>query len=172
MKGTLKSITQDLTTGLYIISFEVRELPQGKMDGELEITAHKFYEKRSHNANAYFHALTAKIAAATKTTLTHAKNLLIRDYGQYEYIDGMIPTITVKAEYENRMLDMESVHLKTIERSGDTVKMAFLRGSHTYNTAEMARLIDGTVDEAKALGIETLTPAELERMKSTWTGKN
>ena len=84
----------------------------------------------------------------------------------------MIPTITVKAEYEDRMLDMESVHLKTIERSGDTVKMAFLRGSHTYNTAEMARLIDGTVDEAKALGIETLTPAELERMKSTWTGKN
>lgn len=33
----------------------------------------------------------------------------------------------------------------------------------------MSQLIDGTVEEAKALGIETLTPAELERMKNAWT---
>jgi hypothetical protein len=32
----------------------------------------------------------------------------------------------------------------------------------------MSRLIDGTVNEAKELGIETLTPAELERMKASW----
>ena len=43
-----------------------------------------------------------------------------------------------------------------------------LRGSHTYNTAEMSSLIDGTVQDAKEQGIETATPDELERMKQQW----
>ena len=36
------------------------------------------------------------------------------------------------------------------------------------NTQEMSRLIDGTVSQAKELGIETATPEELERMKNEW----
>ena len=43
-----------------------------------------------------------------------------------------------------------------------------LRGSSDYNTYEMSKLIDGCVQEAKYLGIETLTPEELERMKVIW----
>jgi hypothetical protein len=48
------------------------------------------------------------------------------------------------------------------------VRVAVMRGSHTYDTREMSRLIDGTVEEAKELGIETLTPEQLERMKASW----
>ena len=33
----------------------------------------------------------------------------------------------------------------------------------------MATLIDGVVSECKELGIETLTPRELEVMKQKWT---
>jgi hypothetical protein len=40
--------------------------------------------------------------------------------------------------------------------------------THEMDTAEMARLIDGAVQEAKALGIETDTPAELERLRKEW----
>ena len=40
-----------------------------------------------------------------------------------------------------------------------------LRGSHDYNSSEMATLVSGIVQEAKQLGIETLTPAELEQMR-------
>ena len=32
----------------------------------------------------------------------------------------------------------------------------------------MSVLIDGTVQEAKDMGIETLTPRELEKMKEAW----
>jgi hypothetical protein len=74
----------------------------------------------------------------------------------------------VNALFEDKMLDMEGVHLKVIERPGETVKMAFLRGSHTYNTAEMSRLIDAAVEEAKELGVETMTPEQLEKMKAAW----
>jgi hypothetical protein len=39
-----------------------------------------------------------------------------------------------------------------------------LRGSHTYNTAEMRRLLEGMIEEAKQLGIETLPEEELEML--------
>ena len=39
-----------------------------------------------------------------------------------------------------------------------------MRGSSTYNTAEMRQLLDGLIDEAKQIGIETLPEEELERM--------
>lgn len=36
----------------------------------------------------------------------------------------------------------------------------------------MAALIDGTIQEAKDLGIETLPPAELERMMKAWRSQS
>ena len=39
-----------------------------------------------------------------------------------------------------------------------------MRGSSTYDTREMSRLIDGLVEECKAQGIETLPPDEFGRM--------
>ena len=167
--GTLKDIQRDFLTGKPIISFTVDSIPEmDELKGLLDITAKVHREKRSLNANSFFHVLAGKIAEKVGTSLTHEKNRLIRDYGQYEMIDDLIPTVTVKAQYEDRMLDLDSVHLKTIERHGETIRMAFLRGSHTYNTAEMSRLIDGAVSDAKDLGIETMTTAEIERMKALW----
>ena len=173
--GKIKGISKDWESDKLIISFEVDSLPsdlESLMNGgnTLDITARRHREKRSLNANSYFHVLAGKIAEKTGETLTHEKNRLIRDYGQYTYIDGMIPTLTIRAQYEDEMLDMDGIHLKPIERPDDTsVRMALMRGSHTYNTAEMSRLIDGTVAEAKEWGIETMTPEQLGRMMIAWT---
>lgn len=38
--------------------------------------------------------------------------------------------------------------------------------THMLDTAEMSRLIRGTVEEAKSLGIETATPEEISKMLS------
>ena len=38
-------------------------------------------------------------------------------------------------------------------------------------TAEFARLVEGTISEAKNLGIETMTPEELERIKENQYAK-
>lgn len=174
-RGRIKTITWDYETGKMIIGFMIDSIPSdldNLQNKDLDVLAKPHREKRSLNANAYFHVLSGKIAEKLGTSLTHEKNRLIREYGQYEVIDGMIPTLTAKAKYEDRLLDMEAVHLKVVERPGETVKMAFLRGSHTYNTAEMSRLIDATVEEAKELNIETMTPDQLERMKASWTRKS
>lgn len=41
-------------------------------------------------------------------------------------------------------------------------------GSSVYNTKQMSRLIDHVVQDCKAVGIETLTPLELDRLKGDW----
>ena len=170
-RGRINAVTKDWKTDGLMITFAVNSVPtdlEDLQDKDLDVIAKVHREKRSLNANSYFHVLSGKIAEKAGTSLSHEKNRLIREYGQYEYIDGMIPTITVNALFEDKMLDMEGVHLKVIERPGETVKMAFLRGSHTYNTADMSRLIDAAVEEAKELGVETMTPEQLERMKAAW----
>jgi hypothetical protein len=43
-----------------------------------------------------------------------------------------------------------------------------MRGSHTYNTKEMSKLINGTVSEAKEQGIETLDDIEIRRLVEQW----
>lgn len=43
-----------------------------------------------------------------------------------------------------------------------------MRGSSDYDTKEMASLIDGVVSECRQMGISTLPPDEIERMKRNW----
>ena len=42
-------------------------------------------------------------------------------------------------------------------------------GSSTYNQAQMSRLVDRVVRECQVQGIETMTPAELARLKGEWS---
>lgn len=176
--GKIKDISKDWKSGKLVVSFECDSVPSDLEDLQtssrpLTITAKPFRRRRSLNANSYFHVLTGKIAAKLGTSLDHEKNRLIREYGEYEFIDGWIPTVLIDTTFEDQMLDMEGVHWKPVARPDkEHVQMAFMRGSHTYNTAEMSRLIDATVEQAKELGIETLTDIEIERMKKSWTKNN
>ena len=136
---------------------------------DLDITLKLYKEKRSLNANAYFHVLVEKIAGVQKVTHTEIHNQLIADYG---FMDEEITNIILDDAIDWRRI--ETLHLKptSATRMMDNGRLyrvyLVMRGSHTYNTAEMARLIDGTVAEAKELDIETLLPDELERMKQAW----
>ena len=170
--GIAYGVARDLSSGRLLVTFSIDandiELPEGLLD----ITAEKHRKKRSLNANSYFHVLVQKIASAIGASNTEVKNRLIRDYGAFDYIDGSIPTIRMNAVFEDDMLKREDMHFKPIGREWandrEQVIFALMRGSHTYDTEEMARLIDGTVSEAKELGIETITPEQIERMKAAW----
>ena len=170
--GKLTGVAKDIETGKLLMTFLVDAGSMDNMDGVLDIDVKKHRARRSLNANSYFHVLVTKIAGAIGATNTEVKNHLIREYGAFEYIEGVIPTIRMKAEYENAMLSSETLHVKPIGREWkdgcEWTRLALMRGSHTYDTTEMSRLIDGTVSEAKELDIETLTPLTLARMKRTW----
>ena len=85
-------------------------------------------------------------------------------YGFYKYDDGYI-AITIKADKDISKVDG---HWKFYKTNGQFTSYLMIKSSSQYDTAEMSHFIEQVVIEAKELGIETATPAELERMKAAW----
>jgi len=147
---------------------------QHDKDKQWDLTEHKDAKKRSLDSNAYFHVLCDKLRQKLGMSLARCKNHLIADYGQIEYIDEECtePMIYKTNAPEDYMMELETLHTKCVkvtEENGKTVYFyRVYRGSHTYNTTEMAHLIDGTVAECKEQGIETATPDEIARMQALW----
>lgn len=178
--GALKGIGRDLETGQYIIDLrvneDVKELFHSLNGKDLSIKIIQYRKKRSLDANAYYWQLLTKISETLKTSKPFMHNQMLRKYGQLFLFDGRFSTVTIPdtPEAEKQVDEAETYHLKPtsqVRKGNDgvmyrTYKM--LRGSSDYDTKEMSELIDGIVSEAKELGIETLTPDELERIKTEW----
>ena len=125
-------------------------------------------QRRSLDANAYFHVLVGKIADVLTISKAKAKNVLICKYGQPQLLpDGNIMVYKTNAP-EEFMLEQEAIHCIPVKYDSNATFYKVYRGSHTYDTKEMSVLIAGTVSDAKELGIETATPAELQEMKERW----
>ena len=153
------------------VTFEVDSVDElNGMDGNITIDVKKVRGKRSLNANAYFHVLVGKIAEKNHTSKAFAKNLLMARYGQEEIIDGERYIISVQSNIP--MCEREDIHCKAIgyghANGKEFVHYCVMKPTHEYDSNEMSHLIDGTVEEAKELGIPTMTPAEIERMKQLW----
>lgn len=148
-------------------------LMSANKDQLFDLTEHK--EKRSLDSNAYFHVLADKLRQRLNVSMAYIKNHLIADYGQIEYIDDE-PMIYKTNAPEEYMMELETIHSKCVkvaEENGHNVYFyRIYRGSHTYNSAEMAKLIEGTVQECKQHDIETATPEELKHMAELWERKN
>ena len=169
LTGRITGLLRDFD-GRVVISLTVNE-NVGEIDKlqektlDIKLTTHR--EKRSLDANAYFHVLVDKIRSVTGYSFSRVKNELITSYGQIEYLMGQQVVIKTNIPPE-QMSEQETLHCKPVkvEVQGDK-EITFYRvyrGSHTYNTEEMSRLIDGAVQEAKDLGIETMTPNQIQRM--------
>lgn len=144
-------------------------LGQTDTDKLWDLQEHK--EKRSLDSNAYFHVLCDKLRQKLNISMARCKNHLIADYGQIEYIDGE-PMIYKTNAPEDYMMELETIHSKCVKVTEENNKPVYFyriyRGSHTYNSSEMAQLIRGTVEECKTQDIPTATPAELEKMQKLW----
>ena len=129
-------------------------------------------EKRSLDANAYFHVLCDKLRLKLGISMARCKNHLIADYGQIQYLPDGAPMIYKTNAPEEYMAELETIHTKCVKVTEENGKEVFFyrlyRGSHEYDTKEMSQLIDGTVQECKAVGIETATPDEIARMEALW----
>lgn len=145
-------------------------------DAVWDIEPHKERKGRSLNANSYFHVLVQKLAQAQNPpiSLAKCKNMMIAAYGQPEYIDGQQAVIKSNVPAE-KMQEIEYLHtalVKVTEENGSDVYFyRIYRGSHTYNTEEMQKLIAGTVQECQDAGVATATPAEVQKMIEVWGQK-
>ena len=131
-------------------------------DKVFEIKQHK--EKRSLNANAYAWSLIGKIADALRTSKDETYLTMLKRYGQSEMV-SVVSSIDVSGYFKY----YEPIATTTLQGKEFTHYKVF-KGSSEYDSREMAILIDGIISEAKELEIETLPPAEVERLKEMWNG--
>ncbi len=140
---------------------------------QLDIEIKKHREKRSLNANAYFHVLVNKIARALHSSDEEVKRRLVMNYGVYArdekgLIVGFMLPVHVDAQ---RIYKYAKVFKQRVV--GNNLFNCWLtyKRTHEMNTKEMADLIDGAISEARELGIETDTPEQLARYKELWKQK-
>lgn len=145
-------------------------------DAVWDIEPHKERKGRSLNANSYFHVLVQKLAQAQNPpiSLAKCKNMMVAAYGQPEYIDGQQAIIKSNVPQE-KMQEIEYLHTALVKISEENGTECYFyriyRGTHTYNNIEMQKLIEGVVQECKDAGIETATPAEVQKMIEVWGQK-
>lgn len=172
-RGKITQISRDILTRGILVTMALTDVSEQALQtirafDDLSVEMKKYRAKRSLDANAYFHVLVGKIADTLTISKAKAKNMLICRYGQPQLLpDGSIMIYKTNAP-EEFMWEQEAVHAIPVRYEDKATFYKIYRGSHTYDTKEMSLLIDGTVADAKELGIETMTPAELARMKERW----
>ena len=120
-------------------------------------------KKRSLNQNDLYWALVTEIANVMRISKSEVHNVMLRRYGQPERIEGRLVAVTIPDTEKawKQALLAEEYHVRpTSQVKLGTKNQMFrtyilLRGSRTYDSREMTILIDGTIDEAKQLGINT-----------------
>lgn len=169
--GCLKDLVRDWRSNELQITFAVNEsLTDAQIDEikdveKLAIKATKYRKKRSLDANAYAWVLIQKIAEAVHSDKWSIYLELLQKYSR------AFTHVIVKKEAVEAMktLYRTCVELGEITVNGQTgIQLQVYYGSSTFDSKQMSVFIDGIVSECKELGIETLSPEEIERMNSQW----
>lgn len=181
LTGRLKDISLDLKSRKAVLAFEIEGQKNATLVWEkfrntetLDINVNKHRESRSLNANAYMWVLCEKIAKKLSAEgETHTKEDIyrdaIRDIGVY-YDDDIEPEKVKRRCTAWEMIGTGWITERVdFTQDGNKEIIRFYYGSSRYNTAQMSRLLDNIVQDAKALDIETRTPEEIENMKGLWS---
>lgn len=182
--GFLKEPIIDYITGKITILFEPCEDFREAYEyfngcGKLTLEIKKYKAKRSLDANAYYWVLLTKLARVLGMTNAEAHNMMLCWYGQLELFDekAVCMTIPDTEESEKKVKNSSEYHLRPTSqvREGNDGVMyrtyKLLRGSSTYNTEEMARLISGLIEQCKEAGIpdaEIASPNEKRILKERY----
>lgn len=129
---------------------------------EKKFVISEYHEKRSLNANSYAWALISKIADTLHKSKEEIYIQMLKDYGQSEFV-SVLSNIDVSGYFKY----YEEYGIGHVE-GREFKHYKIFKGSSEYDSKEMAILIDGIVQEAKQLDIETIPPEELERLKKGW----
>lgn len=172
LTGKLYGTSRDFITRKPVIQLVVNEEPNGIEDfveKDLKIKICKSTRPRSLDANAYFHVLCDALRQKLGISMAHCKNILITSYGQIEYLSEGVPLCYKTNAPVDYIQELEAAHMKFVKMSDDLAYMYIVyRGSHTYDSSEMHKLLEGTIRECQLQGIETRTPDEIARMEAAW----
>ena len=159
MKGRLIDFVVS-RTGKQRITIEVdQDFSEGfdnLFGSDINLTIKKWRNTRSLDANAYFHALVTQIAECLGQTPEEVKRKLAVDYG----VIGTYAMLPKDAEIEKIYPYFRAVKEEVNEKGNSIVIYALYKHTSDMDSAEFSRLLNGTIEEAKQLGIDTDTPAQ------------
>lgn len=172
-KAALKNLTIDYATGEAVISLTadksvlkwVEELTGKPIAVELK----EWKEKRSLNQNDLWHKLLGLLADALGYSKPYMKNVMLRRYGQLDTMNGKLVEFIIRESQSDMVDEYEYLHLAPTShtitmQNGEVYRLYYkLKGSHELNTEEMARLLEGTIEDCREQGIYD------ERMYRVWS---
>lgn len=156
----IKDVTRE---NVFMALQNVPEMLQGGKKYVVEVR--EWRPSRSLDANGYAWALLDKLSAKLFTPKEDIYKRLIKDVG------GNCVVICAKTEAADDLIQKWAhnglgwVSDKTDSKIKGCTNVILYYGSSTYDTAQMHRLIELIVQECKQVGIETMTPEELARLK-------
>lgn len=138
-------------------------------DKDYEVKIEPKRKNRSLDANAYAWVLCRKISEKLGAyTDEDVYKECIRKYGVADIRPVREDAVkTLCKMWEKGRIGNQYVVLGDSKIKG-YINVKFYWGSSDYNTESMARFIDGIVEDCHELGIETMTPDEVERLKKMW----
>lgn len=171
MKGRLIDLTVGMD-GLQRVTValdgDMRETFSELHAEDVEITVKKYRKKRSLDANAMLWVFCKKIADVAGCTKEDVYRDHIRAVGEYT-------PLPIREDAVERFNQIWSEHgigwfAEVVDNSKlDGYKLVFAyNGSSTYDTKSMSRLLDNVLQDAKALGIETMSEAERSLLLDAW----
>lgn len=159
----LKTPNDALKVQSYLLKI-IPDLQNGK-EYDCEIGLHK--EKRSKNANAYSWVLQDKISKILNRRIDDIHREMVLQYGVMETYS----ILKEASESALRLFDYYEILGESEVKGKVFIHVRAGIGTHNYNTLEMSKFLDGVIQEAHDLGIETKTPNEIAELKALW-GKN
>lgn len=164
MKGRIKDYSFSFD-GHQRVTFELdedfRQTFEELKETDVDIAVKKYRKRRSLDANAYAWVLIDKIAEKRRMTKTEVYQNAIREIG------GVSDIVCVQDKAVDQLISAwkrngigwqaETMPAKI----PNCTRVILYYGSSTFNTKQMSMLIDSLVQDAKAIGIETMPPDKL-----------
>lgn len=136
---------------------------------KVEYTITEARKSRSKDANAYAWVLISKLAKKLGIAPTEVYREVIKDSAAYTVVpirEDLIEAWTRRWEMNGTGWMVDDIG--PCRNTPGYHNLRCFHGSSAYDPKEMSYLIDALIGECQEQGIETMTPAEIERLKAEW----
>lgn len=149
-----------------INKFYIADLKELKEDKDYIITIKQFRNKRSMSQNAYMWVLLRELGIKLNMSRDVLYKSYIRDFGVVQYIPVKNEAVeSFIDKWQKNGIGWFCEDLGESKLTGYT-KLAIYFGSSSYNTKEMATVLDAIIQECINQEIETLTLDEAIKLEN------
>ena len=183
LTGKIKDFSVDFITGKAILTLAINEkqsvincFDELSQCEKLSVEIDQYSDIRSREANNYMWVLCGELAKKLSNEDVHYTKddiykKAVRDSGIWRDDEVSPNDVQWRCASWERLGKGWVTERVDFSSDGEKEIIRFYYGSSVYNKKQMSRLIDGIVQDCKAVGVETKTPAQLAEMLSLWKSK-